>query len=302
MRIRKSRYLLFYLLISSMTLIGFRSGVPHTIEREEISRFDARKIHNKSPEPPKEKNWFERFIGGFRFPWGSKKTISMMTYQELKEAKEKHKLAKDNDGVIIFIERMLKLCDDINEIADLMIELADLYYNQGNLEKAGRLYVDFEKLYPGNIHAEYALYRAILCTFYGILTIDRDQTKTQETVELTNKFLSRTIFTQYKKEIKDIRAQCYQKLIESELNICNFYLNKGSFKAVQKRLKNIRVSLLEHAPDMEVHILLCECELATQMHDDKLKELKEKELKSLPSYEQVLVAQQKARRNLVFRF
>lgn len=281
-----------------------RNRVPHTVEREEISPFEARRAQNQpiTPVPPKEKTWFEKFVGGFRFPWGKQKTISMMNYLELKEAKEKHQLAKNNEAVIIFIERMLKLCDDINEIANLMIELANLYYDQGNLEKAGRLYLDFEKLYPGNIHAEYALYRAILCTFYGILTIDRDQSKTQEAVELANKFLSRDVFSQYKKEVSDIRTQCYQKLIESELYICNYYLNKSSFKAVQNRLKNIRLTLLTHAPDMEVKVLLCECDLADQMHDDKLKELKQKELQSLPSYEQTLAAQQKAKRSLVLRF
>lgn len=298
----KAKYLLLIILIPGISICFNRA--PHRIEREELSSFEIKRALNKQTvqTPPKEKTWFQRFVGGFRFPWGGKKTISMMNYAELAETKEKHKLAKDTSAVIIFIERMLKLCDDINEIANLMIELADLYYNEGNLEKAGRLYTDFEKLYPGNIHAEYALYRAILCTFYGILSIDRDQTKTQETVDFANKFLSHDVYMQYKKEVKDIRSQCYTKLIESELNICTYYLNKQSFKAVQNRLKNIRTSLLSYAPEMEARVLLCECDLADQMHDTKLKELKQKELESLPSYEQVLAAQKKAKRSFAIRF
>jgi outer membrane assembly lipoprotein YfiO len=274
------------------------------VEREELSPFEIRRKQQEALKaPPKEKTLFQRFIGGFRFPFTfGQKTIGTMTYPELKEAKERHTLEKDTQAAIVFIERMLKLCDDINEIADLMIELANLYYDQGNLERAGQIYIEFEKLYPGNVHAEYALYRSILCTFYGILTIDRDQTKTYETVELANKFLSRTIFTQYQKEVRDIRKQCYQKLVESELNVCAFYLNRKSFKAVQNRLKNIRTALLSYVPEMEFHVLLCECELADSMHDSKLKELKQKELEKLPSYEQMVAAQQKAKRSLAFRF
>ena len=152
----------------------------------------------------------------------AKRTLSVMTYEELKQAKDRQIAANNTEAAIKYIERMLKLCDDINEIAALMIDLADLYFDNGDLTKAGTLYTEFTRMYPGNKKTEYALYRGILSSFYSTLTIDRDQSMTHKTIELSDQFLGRDLFTQYKDEVEKIRQQCYQKVVESEFNVCDF--------------------------------------------------------------------------------
>lgn len=190
-------------------------------------------------------------------------TISTMTFDELREAKNR-KLQENNVEIAIkYAEKMLPICKDMHELKDLTIELADLYFHHGDLEKAGKLYNEFTKLYPGYDKIEHAKHKAILCSFYSILNAENDQTKTKETIALTQEFLERSdIFTQYASEVENIQKQCYRRLVESDKYIVEYYLNRDSFNAAQTRINNMRKDYGTAMPNLEPELLSYEIQIA----------------------------------------
>lgn len=192
-----------------------------------------------------------------------KKTYREYTYDELKLVRNKLRKNGDLEGAIRVAERMVPMCKKLIELEELSLDLADLIYEYGDFEKSAKLYTEFAKLYPGNTGVERALYRAITCNFNCILDAERDQTRTKDTIELTKQFLERAdVFKDYVQEVEEIQRNCYTRLFESEMNVVDFYLNRGSLRSAQKRLENIKKEYLELLPSLEVDTLRFEIKLA----------------------------------------
>ncbi len=222
------------------------------------------------------------------------KTFSKMKYEELEQAKNRQIIADNKEVAIKYLEQMLKLCDNINKLAQHLVELADLLFDCSKFEKAGKIYTEFTNLYPGNQQIEYASYRAILCSFYQTLDIERDQTKTEETIQLTDNFLERIdIFRQYKDEVHKIRTACHQKLVASEINICTFYIKKNSYQSAQKRLDSLRMEWLPKIPAVESQIITLEIALAEKKGNEKIVAQKQQELKKKYPQKIITVAKNK---------
>ncbi len=197
-----------------------------------------------------------------------KKTFSTMSYEELVVTKNKQVKAGNQDIAIKYLEHMMKLCNDVQMLGEHLVELADLLFDGGKFDKASLIYNEFTNLYPGNDNIEYALYRAVLCMFYCTLDAERDQTKTEETIALANTFLERKqLFTQYQDEVIKIRTQCHHKLIESEFNICDFYVHKSSSKSADRRLKSLREEWLDKVPEIEPRLIALEADNAEKQND-----------------------------------
>jgi outer membrane protein assembly factor BamD (BamD/ComL family) len=222
------------------------------------------------------------------------KTYSTMTLQELAALRDKTLQAKvgyknhnnrsdSNHILIIYTERMIKLSDDMTQIADLMIDLADLYCEQKEWDKAATLFKEFSQLYPGNDKTEYALYKGVECLFETVKDIDgeRDQTKVKEAIDLAQKFLDRKIFTTHKSQVASLQTTCYEKLVDYELTIASYYLHKDSLVTAQKRLDYIRKELLAKATNTTPHLLQHEIALAQKKNDEHMLTAKRTELAQL---------------------
>lgn len=196
------------------------------------------------------------------------KTFSEMDYSELKEEKQKL-LAKGNREIAIkYIEKMVPLCSDLGELSDLMLELADLLFDAGELAKAERLYAEFASMYPGHQKAEYASYKAIICSYWETLDSQRDQSKTKETIERAESFLkNKAAFTTYADQVDEILFACREKLLESEISIFHYYMHRKDYVAAQSRLDNIEKEMLPVLPTKEPVIISLACELAEQQHN-----------------------------------
>lgn len=207
-----------------------------------------------------------------------RKTLSDMNYDELKEAKDERLAKKDSEGAIRYLEKMISASKNKEDLASVLMELADLFFDTGKLAKAEELYTKFYTLYPGNDHVEKAHYKAILCSYYLTLDSDRDQSKTNETLALATKFLERKdIFKTYAQDVSTIQQQCYEKLCQSELNVTEFYIKRGKTKdlvAAQQRLDDLRKEYLEKIPSVEPRILALEIEKAVKSKDFTVAEQK----------------------------
>lgn len=211
------------------------------------------------------------------FALRDKKLIEKQTY------KNKNRMANCNDSLIIYTERLIKLSDDINVIAQLMLDLAELYYEQKQWDKAAAVFKEFSHLYPGNEKTEYALYKGISCMYQTVKNIDpeRDQTKVKETIELAQKFLDRKIFTQFKEDVSHIQTACYEQLVDYELIIVDFYLKNNNLAVTQKRLEYVRTELLAKTQKQVPNILQYEIILAERKRDEETVQAKKMELAQL---------------------
>ena len=242
--------------------------MPRELEHVEQPSFRRiQKVEEKSrPKPEKVRR---KGLQGIEYH----KTFSEMNYEELK--KKKIQLASKENWTIVpkYLERMITLCDDINEKADLILELADAQLVQGFYDDAAKQYKEFMHLYPGNERIEYASYKAITCTSQRMLSFDRDQTSTEETLELTKTFLDRAdLFTTYSDAVRAIQKQCYELLAESEMNISEFYIKQGDYLSAQNRLTHLRSDWLEKAPNIGFRLALLEENLSIQYSDFKMPE------------------------------
>lgn len=236
-------------------------------------------------EDPTEKGWFRR-QADWLFGPSTKKTVRKMNFAELEEFKNRCLERKDTYNAIKTLERMVPLCTDLEKLKYILIELADLLFDDGKLESSFKMYREFVRYYPGNEKVEYAQYKAILCKFYLMNDAERDQSNTRDTIEFANKFLEREdIFTTYSKEVRTIRSHCHQRLFESEVNVFEFYCNRGRYKSAQTRLANIRKDFMAITPAVEPYILTLEMNLAKEMNNATIADEKQKELNErFPTY------------------
>lgn len=185
------------------------------------------------------------------------KTLRYMNFEEMGKRKDQLVSFNDKFTAIKYVEKMLPLCNDLEEKGSLILELADLNFDYGNLKEAELRYKEFYTFYPGNKSVEYAHYKAILCGFNTILSPDRDQTKTKETLTLTTDFLKNNErFTTYRKEVFNVHRMCQKQLFDSEASVFQFYLNQNSFKAAQKRLEKLEKDFVELLHDAPAQIAL----------------------------------------------
>lgn len=192
------------------------------------------------------------------------RTFIDFEYEELVVAKNVQKEKGNNHVTIKYIEQLLKICTDINLLAEHLLELADVLYEDGQYQKASLVYTQYCSLYPGSKKQEYALYRSAVSSFACVLPIDRDQTKTEETLAITEIFLKQDHFKQYRDEVAHIQTKCYEHLAASECNICNFYITRNKFTAAEKRLTKIRSYWLPKLATLEPTIIAMESQLTEQ--------------------------------------
>jgi outer membrane assembly lipoprotein YfiO len=213
-------------------------------------------------------------------PPGLSRQIKDLTLPQLKAVRD-YSLAVGNlEDAIKYTERWVLEATDPAELKKLRLELADLYFETGKFDRAGALFLQYISAYPGSDQREYAEYKGILCRFYGTLSSDRDQAKTHEAVALSDLYLGRPdINTTYSDEVKNIKMYCCKKLFEHEKMVFNFYLNRGSFKAAEKRLSYIKEHYVPLLSDQIAEVLALDIELARQQGKDAVVAQKEQELR-----------------------
>lgn len=232
------------------------------------TRTKQQSIDKNKPKPPA--------------PAVTKRTPRTLTFEELQVAKEYAGSFGTPAQTAIYLENMVRLCSDPNQLKEIYLELADLYFEQGFLDKAAKLYASYGVLYPGSEQRAYVDDKEVLCNFYSTLSSDRDQTKTEETFKLTQRFLDKAqndvLYQDYKNDVMTIQRQCCQKMYDHELDTFNFYVKKGNYKAAQLHLDEMKKTYVVLMDTAEPHLLEQECSLAQKQGDTKMLLAKQAEL------------------------
>ncbi|MFC1841974.1 outer membrane protein assembly factor BamD, partial [Candidatus Dependentiae bacterium] len=168
------------------------------------------------------------------------KAFRDLDYEELKRGKNRLLSEGRKELAIKHIEKMIPLCNDVQELRSLRLEEADLFFETGDLKKAEQFYSEFVQLYPGDQNIEYASYKSILSNYWLTLDAERDQSVTKNTIALSKNFLDRSnIFKEYTSEVEKICLDCQNILFKSEISICKDYINRGDYLSARTRLANI---------------------------------------------------------------
>lgn len=247
--------------------------------KQEQPKSVTRRMKQKNNAGPVEKNKIVQ-------PAVARRNPKLLTMEELQIAKEYSEAAGNKAQTIAYLENMVKQCSDPIALKDIYLELADLYFEEGKMDLASQLYSSYIALYPGSSERAYVHYQAILCKFYSTFSHDRDQTKTEEALKLTQFYMEMAskqndIYKEYRDEVASIQKQCCKKLYAHELDVFNFYYKKGNYKAAQVHLdemKRVYLSLLNE--EIEPDLLALECNVALRQGDSKLVALKQSELQT----------------------
>ena len=147
----------------------------------------------------------------------------------------------DTHYLIEVLQQLIHIGKDHTKLEKYTLELAEIYYERQDYEKAAQTYQKYADTYPGNIkNFEYTLYKAILCSFIQTLSPDKDQSITEKTLELCAEFKLKAHDELMLSEVADIIQKCHQLLFEKELYVTRFYIQKQSWPAVQMRLDHIK--------------------------------------------------------------
>lgn len=176
-----------------------------------------------------------------------KNKLALKPYLELQESLAKAIEQKDYETATKYLDAMRMVCTDTEELKSILLQLADLYYTREDWTKAERAYQEFVMLYPGAQKCDYAHFKAVTCGFKLTLEPDRDQTKTQEVLKLADEFMITHKSSEYLQQITQLATDCRERLLASDINVFNFYLNNKNYKAAQKRLDFI---CKEHMPTL----------------------------------------------------
>lgn len=200
------------------------------------------------------------------------KNIKDMNYVELVQSR--HAYGADAHHAIPYVERMLALCSDPVELKELRLEIAELQFTDGNLEKAEQAYREYSSYYPGSEDLEYAQYKEILCAFYQTLESDRDQTKAKEALNKSGEFLAQSLYHTYADDVHIIQQQCKRTIFDSEVHVFNFYLDQDKLPAAENRLAYMK----EHyADDLQLQRPIIQLEALLAQKQGNITLFKEKE-------------------------
>lgn len=183
-----------------------------------------------------------------------KPTLNKMGHDEVKKKVDQLLASNQERLALKYLERLIPMTEKDTEKERLILLAADLYFKQGDYEKAEEKYQLYERLFPAGSDVEKSAYSKTLCCFWRTLSADRDQTLTKQTIDYAKEFLTVQSFVDYRSEIQGIVDQCYQKLFEHEKDVIEQKLTKGtpeSLRAANLRIAFIKDSLVAECPSLK---------------------------------------------------
>ncbi|KKP24187.1 MAG: Outer membrane assembly lipoprotein YfiO [candidate division TM6 bacterium GW2011_GWF2_28_16] len=190
------------------------------------------------------------------------KKVDDLSFEELKQKTLSALKEKKYQEAIKPLEVLVAQHSEKKDLSKYKLMLAESYFNTGDLPSAYQMYANYKEFYPSDKKAEYAYFQSIKSKFYQTLRIDCDQSDTEQTINLCKDYLKNNNYTEYRKDIEDIEYTCQRKLVDKEVYVYNFYLNKGKLKSAKNRLTYLKENYLNKDEKLTPRILFLEAKLA----------------------------------------
>lgn len=117
--------------------------------------------------------------------------------------------------------------------------LAESQFLRGKYEEAQSNYDKFLEVHPVHEWAEKAAYRSALCDFNRMLNYDKDQTYTRKAMEKLNNFRQKYPNSQYVEDVEKRIHFAFNRLMEHELYVADFYLKTKAYIPAISRYKKL---------------------------------------------------------------
>jgi len=131
------------------------------------------------------------------------------------------------------------------------LKTADIYFKQVRYEEAASYYQDFVELHPSHPEVPYAIYRHGLCSFEQMRGMDQDQTPTQQAIAQFRVLLDRYPNSEYAEAARERLAAAVDHLAGHDIEVGNFYYQRGDYHAAVRRYRQA----LESYPEHSTHVL-----------------------------------------------
>ena len=126
---------------------------------------------------------------------------------------------------------------------DARLGIADSYFNQSgsaNLILAIAEYRDFLTFFPNHPRADYAQFQIASGHYRQMQNPDRDQDPTQLAIEEFEKLIELYRNSRYAEEGRELLAQCYETIAESDFRVGLFYMSiRKHCRAAIARFKDV---------------------------------------------------------------
>jgi outer membrane protein assembly factor BamD len=126
------------------------------------------------------------------------------------------------------------------------LQIADVYFDQGNYEQATSYYQDFVELHPKHEKVPYALYRHGLCSAARMSASGRDQEATRTAIAQFQVLLERYPDSEYAADARARLAEATDRLAEHDVHVGDFYFQRGECYAAASRYRAALTQYPEH--------------------------------------------------------
>lgn len=152
------------------------------------------------------------------------------------------------------LERVITIEKNQTKLKDARLRLAKVYYDLEEYAEAQKAYTEFAELYPGSDKTEFAKYKAVDCGCKQISECDRDQKSTRQAAKIAKDYLSSETCQEYRQETKALCELCYDRLLDHELYVAEFHINRGKYTPAQKRIEYAKKHYLPELPEAQAKI------------------------------------------------
>ncbi len=225
----------------------------------ELSEEEKKKVQKKENAEKKEKETGPMHPRRKR-ALEIRRAFESLSLDELAAKKKEHIANNEKELAIKYVERMMTLTQDQAMLRDLRLELAHLYFDLENYEKAAKGFEEFNQQYPGSPKYEYVAFKAIESLYKQMPDAKRDQTITRDAVTKAKHFLDDVNNQIFRPQVQQMLYQLYERLFEAETIIFEFYISQNKFGCAQKRLDYTKkelapfISIDEQCKELEEHL------------------------------------------------
>lgn len=192
------------------------------------------------------------------------------SYPELVTQKQKALKSNDISTALKCLDAMRILGTQDTQQQETLLEMGSLYIKQENWEKAEHAYHEFVLYYPSASQTEFALCKEIECGWKLTSDPDRDQTKTQEVLKLTQSFIKQFPKSEQLENVQKYATLCREKLYAADKSIFDFHMHRGNYKVAQRRLDIIVKDRIPDLPSFQPQAYELTIQLAQAQNNTEL--------------------------------
>jgi len=187
-----------------------------------------------------------------------------LTKDDLLQKRTHAKELENKDLEVFALEQLVIQHADDPLAKSWRLDLGKLYGELDNMQLSYRVYRDYAKLFPNDIHTEEATFQAINAQYKQTVKMrgECDTAEARKTMKLCQRYLNRPIYQTYQNDVKDILSTCESRILNKDSYIFETYLLQGKTTSAKTRLETMKEKYVGKIEGAEPQCLYLEYKLA----------------------------------------